>query len=118
MRRLRRRVTVTTSDDEAFALTPNCQTIVSPLYVCTNQPMPCGSGCPVRLRAGCQAAASVSGRRSAPFLRARSNRATSRAVEMRPLAGVKVVAAYCDGDACPGLLTAYGVARRASALVY
>src|SRR5947209_17356523 len=98
--------TFTTSDDDAFSLTPNCQTIVSPLYVCTNQPMPCGSACPLRPVGGCQAAASVPARTKTSFLSATSNFAKSRVVEMRPLAGVIVVAAYWDGEARPSLSTA------------
>src|SRR5438093_2610179 len=110
--------TVTTSDDDAFPLTPNCQTIVSPLYVCTNQPIPCGSAWPLRPMGGCQAAASVPARTRTPsFLSATSNFAKSRVVEMRPLAGVIVVAVYWDGEACPSLSTAYGIARRLNTLV-
>src|SRR5207253_10961070 len=63
--------TVTTSDDAALSLTPNCHTIVSPLYVCTNQPTPCGSGCPSRPSGARQAAASGSARRGPPFLSAK-----------------------------------------------
>src|SRR4051812_23399714 len=48
---------VISSDEDAFASTPNCQTTGSPLYDWTNQPIAWGSGWPFALAGFCQASA-------------------------------------------------------------
>jgi len=53
--------TVTTSEDDALSATPNCQTTRSPLYDCTNQPIPCGRRWPVESVCGVQAVTRKSG---------------------------------------------------------
>src|SRR5215831_6177388 len=87
---------VSTSDDDAFASTPYCQTTGSPLYVCTNQPIPCGSNCPFELSGFLQAFLRVSGPKRTLFLIARSNFAKSSTFEMRPEAAPSVKTLYCE----------------------
>src|SRR5437762_3084105 len=79
-------------DDDALSLTPNCQTIFSLLYCCTNQPYACGSARPFASVGGVHSSASPSGRTMKPFFSPRSNCSRSRTVAINPDAGVNVVA--------------------------